>query len=200
MCLGRIIVLVGAEHLSPVRPSRLTKVFVWGDILSFWVQSGSSALFAMADKNPSFNTIGEALVIGGLAMQLISFCLFGITALVFHSRLSKNPTPRSFQVDQTWLQTIHMLYGVSSLIIVRSIFRIVEYVMGSGSTDGYLLKHEWTLYVFDTVPMLVVAGLFYWRYPDNLRPQSSDIHLEGQTSNGCEFPQDYSNKSLINRT
>jgi hypothetical protein len=40
MVLGRIIRLTGGENHSPIRPSRLTKIFVLGDVLSFFVQSG----------------------------------------------------------------------------------------------------------------------------------------------------------------
>lgn len=70
---------------------------------------------------------------------------------------------------------MHMLYGVSALIIVRSIFRIVEYVMG---TDGYPLRHEWTLYLFDTIPMLACTVLFYFRYPAKILPEKpTDIQL-----------------------
>jgi hypothetical protein len=38
--LGRIIRLTGGERHSMIRPSRLTKIFVAGDVLSFFVQSG----------------------------------------------------------------------------------------------------------------------------------------------------------------
>lgn len=58
-----------------------------------------------------------------------------------------------------------MLYAVSVLIIIRSVYRVVEYCLG---TDGYLLRSEWSLYAFDAAPMLVVAVLFGWWYPDNL--------------------------------
>lgn len=79
-----------------------------------------------------------------------------------------------------------MLYGVSVLIIVRSIFRILEYVMG---TDGYPLTHEWTLYVFDTIPMLVASVLVYFRYPDNITPKEfTDIQLESQESGERVLP------------
>ena len=44
MTLGRVIRRVGAEHLSVIRVSRLTKTFVWGDVLSFVVQGNSSSL------------------------------------------------------------------------------------------------------------------------------------------------------------
>jgi hypothetical protein len=40
MVLGRIIRLTGGERHSMIRPSRLTKIFVAGDVLSFFVQSG----------------------------------------------------------------------------------------------------------------------------------------------------------------
>jgi hypothetical protein len=59
-----------------------------------------------------------------------------------------------------------MLYVVSTLIIIRSAFRVVEYVLG---TDGYPLKYEWTLYIFDTVPMSIVMVVFYMSYPDLLK-------------------------------
>jgi hypothetical protein len=40
MILGRLIVFTRSEKLSPIRPSRLTKIFVCGDVFSFLVQSG----------------------------------------------------------------------------------------------------------------------------------------------------------------
>ena len=40
MILGRIIRLTGGERHSLIRPSWLTKIFVVGDVLSFFVQSG----------------------------------------------------------------------------------------------------------------------------------------------------------------
>ncbi len=180
MCLGRVIKLVGGEHLSLIRPSRLTKVFVSADVVSFIIQGGSSGLTILAFQHPIFGTIGKAMVIGGLVMQLISFSLFFYTAVSFYSHFRQAPTSRSFQIDGSWVQTIYMLYQVSWLIIIRSTFRIVEYSMGP---TGYPLTHEWTLYVFDTIPMLAVALLFYLKYPDNL-VLSRDIgsELESQLS------------------
>lgn len=44
MELGRIMILTGGEDLSPIRRSWLTKVFVVGDIVSFFVQAGGELL------------------------------------------------------------------------------------------------------------------------------------------------------------
>jgi hypothetical protein len=43
--LGRIIRLTGGERHSMIRPSWLTKIFVVGDVLSFFVQSGGKCNF-----------------------------------------------------------------------------------------------------------------------------------------------------------
>lgn len=40
MILGRLVVLLEAESYSMIRPRWLTKVFVLGDVLSFFAQGG----------------------------------------------------------------------------------------------------------------------------------------------------------------
>lgn len=179
MCLGRTIRLVDGDHLSVIRPRILTKVFVSGDILSFLIQGGASGLFVMGSTKPSFTKVATAMVIVGLVVQLVSFILFGLCAVIFHKRIRRQPTSRSFQVDANWTQTLYMLYGVSTLILIRSIFRIIEYAFGN---DGYPLTHEWTLYLFDSLPMIIVTVIFFFRYPSNLVTTREDdiaIHLEG---------------------
>ena len=75
-----------------------------------------------------------------------------------------------------------MLYVVSALIMVRSIFRVVEYIMGS---DGYLLKNDWILYVFGAALTIGVVGMLAWRYPDGLHPMTyddPDVELEYEST------------------
>jgi len=177
MCLGRIIRLVGGDHLSIIKPQILTKVFVTGDYLSILIQGNAAGL-----TKPNLHTISTALVLFGLAIQLISFILFGLCAIIFHLRIRRNPTPRSSQVEPKWVQTLYMLYAISVLILIRSVFRIFEYAFGN---DGYPLKHEWTLYCFDSVLMFFVTTIFLFRYPSNLIPKLSDsdaIQLESQAT------------------
>lgn len=182
MTLSRIIRLVGGEHLSIISPRWLTRVFVGGDVLSFVIQGNSASMTILAESHPALASVGNWMVIGGLAIQLCSFTLFWITALVFHARMRKVPTARSFQVDQSWVDVLYMLYTVSALIIVRSIFRVVDYVMDF--SGGYLLTHEWSLYVFDCVPMLIVVAVFFRTYPDQvvMKETSEEIRLESQMS------------------
>ncbi|KAK5798256.1 hypothetical protein VI817_004547 [Penicillium citrinum] len=170
MALGRIIRRVRGEHLSIIRVSRLTKTFVWGDIISFAVQGNSTPLSVLG-----YAKWGKILVIVGLLIQLISFFIFWLTAIIFSSRIHRKPTTESFQPHIPWKKSLHMLYAVSALILVRSIFRIIEYTLGN---DGYPLTHEWTLYIFDSVPMAIVMVVFFIWYPSQINP-TSDLDTEG---------------------
>ncbi|KAF4630747.1 hypothetical protein G7Y89_g7393 [Cudoniella acicularis] len=162
MTLGRIIRSINGEKYSLIRVNWLTKTFVIGDVLSFLVQGGSAGLMI----NTSTAKMGQDIVVAGLCIQIIMFGLFVVVALIFQSRMRSNPTPASYHPEIPWKQSLNMLYIVSVLIMIRSIFRVVEFVMGY---DGYPLTHEWTLYIFDSVLMVTVTAIFYWRYPSDLQ-------------------------------
>lgn len=166
MVLGRIITAIRADKYSMIRPSRLTKTFVIGDVLGFVIQGGASGL--MVIQKPGLAVWGERVVILGLVVQVVMFGLFCAIAVVFHRRMRRVPTADSFDVGIPWEASLHMLYVVSILIMVRSIFRVIEYAQGQG---GYSLSHEWTLYVFDSLLMFLVTALFLWRFPSELRPK-----------------------------
>lgn len=166
MVLGRVIRLVGGDNLSIINPNKLTKIFVTSDVITLFIQSASAGFMVMT-SNPVFPKIGKGMVLAGLVLQLISFALFFTITILFHLRIRKTPTTGSFAVDANWVQSLWMLYGISVLIIIRSIFRLIEY--GAGD-DGYPLSHEWTLLIFDTLLMVIACCLFWWRFPDNLKP------------------------------
>ncbi|KAM0334443.1 hypothetical protein ACHAQA_001470, partial [Verticillium albo-atrum] len=159
-----IITCVEAEKYSPIRPRRLTKTFVTGDILSFLIQGGAAGM--MMINKPGFAEWGERIVIFGLLIQVILFGLFVVVATVFHRRLLLVRTPASVDLNLPWEQSLYMLYIVSGLIMVRSVFRVVEFI---GGQTGYLLSHEWTLYIFDTLLMFAVTVIFLWRFPSDMR-------------------------------
>lgn len=176
MILGRLIRSLGATSLSIIPIKWLTKIFVCGDIASFAVQATGAGVMVTADSMET----GENIIIGGLFIQIIIFGIFAVTSAIFHLR-ARRYRPQS---NLSWQKTMVMLYVVSALIMVRSIFRVVEYIMGS---DGYLLKNEWTLYVFDAALMIGVVGMLGWRYPDDLHPMTfdePDVEMESESTFG----------------
>ncbi|KAI9641168.1 hypothetical protein NHQ30_010598 [Ciborinia camelliae] len=162
MTLGKIIRYVHAEHHSVIRVTWLTKAFVTTDILSFVVQGGASGLMF----NASTASLGEKIVLVGLFIQIIAFAVFFLTALIFERRMRAAPTPESFTVEANWIHHLYVLYTMSVFIFVRSIFRVIEYAMGQ---TGYPMKHEWTIYIFDAVPMWIVTLIFFIRYPSEIK-------------------------------
>jgi hypothetical protein len=150
--------------------------------------------------------LGEKIIIGGLFVQLIFFALFVCVAGDFHRRLvkdipvKKRYTPaalfrkaRHSRIDSNvpitavlsreaihelpWKRHLYALYATSALILVRSIFRVVEYIQGN---DGYLLSHEVYLYVFDAVLMFFVMILFNWIHPS----QVTDLYKKHRSAHG----------------
>jgi hypothetical protein len=112
--------------------------------------------------NPS---TGERIIIGGLLVQIIFFGFFMITALVFQSRIMSNPTGMSNELSNLWRRHLTALYITSVLILVRSIVRVVEYIQGY---DGYLMKQEVFIYVFDGLLMLVAMLVLQYIHPSEI--------------------------------
>jgi hypothetical protein len=106
------------------------------------------------------------MVIIGLVIQIVSFGLFMVTSAIFHKRLAGDLTLKALSTDLPWLRIMRLMYAISLMIMVRSIFRLVEYMQGM---NGYCMRHEWTLYVFDSVPMVLSAILMLVYFPVKLR-------------------------------
>jgi hypothetical protein len=162
MVLSRIIRAAGGEEYSLIGLGKLTKIFVWGDVVSFVIQGNGASLMAIGN---SLSSMAQWIVIGGLALQIAMFGLFMITAVVFQLRYERHSVKVAVYSYTGWKQSLYMLYAVSTLVMIRSIFRVFEFILGTG---GYPMTHEWTLYVFDSTLMFGVMVIFYLYYPSNL--------------------------------
>ncbi|KAH8598860.1 RTA1 like protein-domain-containing protein [Bisporella sp. PMI_857] len=164
MILGRIILMTDGESHSLIKRKWLTKIFVCGDILAFTVQAGGAGF--MSGGGVSSMHTGEKIVVGGLFVQILFFGLFVVVALTFHYRMRIVPTVRVSSEYLPWKRHLNALYLSSALIMIRSIFRVVEFLMGN---DGYLFSHEWFMWVFDALLMLFVLILFCCIHPGGIR-------------------------------
>lgn len=101
----------------------ITKVFVVIDILSFLTQSTGSAFLFQKDPTNHIDQLklGRAVLITGFVFQMAAFCFFVLVTILFHSK--------SVQLKGVNLRPLKPLfwafYVVSSLIIVRSIYRTI---------------------------------------------------------------------------
>ena len=117
---------------------------------------------------------GIQITIVGLIMQLLFFGLFLVTAAIFHRRKLREsssqdggetlmPTPSG----NHWTTLLWALYAVGLLILVRSFYRLIEFIDGYG---GYVMSHEAFLYVFDA-SLMSCAMFIMVRYHPSLTIQ-----------------------------
>ena len=194
MILGRIIRVVHGEAYTVIRVNWLTKIFVGGDIFCFMVQGAGGGLLSRADDQSSVN-LGNNVILGGLILQIMVFVVFLLTALLFQTRINKQPTTAALDGPLgerapsrggrfgtlTWKKLMLGLYVTSVLITIRNLFRVIEYGMGWTS---YLLVHEWPLYVFDGILMvLVLVVCIMWYNPQISKNKAS---TQGQEAHRME--------------
>ncbi|KAF7589559.1 hypothetical protein BBP40_004138 [Aspergillus hancockii] len=197
MTLGRIIRHLDAESLTPVSTKWLTTIFVSGDVIAFLAQAAGGGI--MASGTISAMNTGENITVAGLCVQLVFFGVFIIVSITFHRRIRKNPTSQSAGTsflpshwrETTWETVMLGLYSASILILIRSIFRLIEYAQGN---DGYLISHEVFMYVFDAALMFITMVGMSVFHPSKVlspSPKKKDA-LEGSYSMTTQLQRDES--------
>ncbi|KAF3931068.1 hypothetical protein ABW20_dc0105688 [Dactylellina cionopaga] len=153
MTLSRIAIALHAENFLIIRARWLTTFFVTGDVLSFLAQGSGGGM--MAQKTANSVKLGQNIITAGLFIQIFFFGGFIIIATIFHRRLSASPSHTHELIKgRKYMLT---MYSANGLILIRSIFRVAEYIMPH---DGPLLAHEYWLYIFDATLMLIVTALY----------------------------------------
>ncbi|KAJ4223302.1 hypothetical protein NW759_005937 [Fusarium solani] len=178
MVLGRLIQVLEGEDYSLIRVKWLTKLFLLGDILSIFGQGGGGGLLA-SSKSKSTQDLGNAVILIGLGIQVAFFSGFMLVTAVFHIRIVMHPTLQSKTTTRPWQRFLCVLYFSSVLIMVRSVFRMLEYAQGN---NGSLMQKEVYAYVLDALLMLVVAAIFTLYHPSQVlqghKVSDRSAHLE----------------------
>ncbi|KAL2822415.1 RTA1 like protein-domain-containing protein [Aspergillus granulosus] len=162
MILGRIIAMLQAEECSIIKLRFLTKIFVAGDVLSFLMQASGAGIMV---KDANSAETGEKIIVGGLFVQIIFFAFFIITASVFELRMARRRISVSPELQSIWRRHMVALCFTSILILIRSVIRVVEYLMGY---DSFLMRHEVFIYVFDAMFMFIVLLVLNWMHPSEI--------------------------------
>ncbi|KAK4936757.1 hypothetical protein LTR10_022414 [Elasticomyces elasticus] len=173
MYLGRTIIGAHGEYLSMIKPRFLTKIFVTGDVFCFMIQAGGGGMLVTANDSSNVE-LGEHMILGGLILQVIIFVFFVMVAIRFHVRMAATHHHNTlFQ----WRKSLITTYALSFLIMLRNVVRAVEYGMGS---NGYILRHEWSTFVFDGAPMMAVLliSLTWYKIGVRCKSQQTEIDVE----------------------
>ncbi|CEQ42475.1 SPOSA6832_04303 [Sporobolomyces salmonicolor] len=158
LCFGRLILYVG-EKWSPVSSKWVTAIFVTFDVVSFVVQGAGGSLYS--SDNTNIYPAAKAILVVGFLIQIISFGLFAIFAVIYQIRARRAGVP-----EGKWTICLYTLYTGTVLILcvvlssigsglrpncrspveialsIRGIFRTIEFGTGQGNGKGYLLSRE----------------------------------------------------------
>ena len=143
--------------------------------LMYLFKGGGMLATAKTESNVS---LGEHMIIAGLFVLVLSFGL----SVVFHRRMVLSPLYYVAKTNVPWTRYMKVLYTASALIMIRSIYRVIEYVQGS---PGYFQRDEAYIYVFDATLMLICCLLFNLFHPSGILStsheavQNDDLEMDG---------------------
>lgn len=175
LLLPRLATAIGRNDLLWISPTKIARIFVWSDVITFWIQAAGGGLTAQA----SMADIGQKIALVGLVLQLLSFLLFCVLLVSFgwragRTRMSIGTQARRSLVSpltrtkddpalvDAWRWTFVILCTSSVGIIVRCAYRIVEYTQGY---TGYIPTHEAFFYLFDSLPLALAIGVYAVWWP-----------------------------------
>jgi hypothetical protein len=133
-------------------------------LLTVHVVPGGS-MMSGANEGNNLMKIGEYVIIGGLFFQLAIFGIFIVVVSVFHRRMKRSPTNKSLEPSIRWRHYLTTLYITGGFIWVRSLFRVIEYLDGN---DGYLMRTEAFMFVFDATLIWIVMVWVNWYHPSEI--------------------------------
>lgn len=155
-------------------------------VLIFFVYVGAaveSITVAGAAKNAAAGTDlaeyknGGVLIAAGLVLQGVVECLVVAIVATVHRRAS-----RARMVPRNVKTLCYTLYGTSTFVLLRCIFRAVEAFemfgnLGCTSNCGPILSQEWYLYAFELGPMLIFTFWMNLLHPGRFFPRDKTRYL-----------------------
>ncbi|KAJ4489251.1 RTA1 like protein-domain-containing protein [Lentinula lateritia] len=176
-----------ADDCLLIPSRRITKIFVWSDVITFWVQASGGGM----STSESLSSAGTTVAMVGLVLQLVSFALFTCLLISFGFRV-RTKYPDAWDVQSSVLSVAgpfktsttsnwKILYYTMCLtctgILTRSAFRIAEF---AGGYNGYLAIHEGYFFLLDTLPLWIAMTLYCFIWPSRfINQDEKNIEVRG---------------------
>lgn len=166
-----------------LNPNRVLITFVYIGAAVESMTVAGAAKNASAGSNLSEYKAGGTLIAVGLILQgAVETVVIAIVATV-HRRCA-----RAGKVPRNVRKLCITLYGTSTLVLLRCIFRAVEAFemfshLACRENCGPILSHEWFLYAFELGPMLVFTWWLNVLHPGRSLPNEKNryLDLDGRT-------------------
>ncbi|KAF9874629.1 RTA1 domain-containing protein [Colletotrichum karsti] len=163
------------QRVLRIKATALTKIFVAIDIVCFLVQAVGGAMMSNTDVSPDdpILRIGQKVYMSGCGVQLAFIIVFCGLMGRFYVKMR-----RAQRLDLNMKRVkalVWVMYVVLFLIIIRIIFRLVEFGPGA-DIDNPILANENFAFGLDALPMVLALVLLNVVHPGIvLRGENSDF-------------------------
>ena len=177
--LGRLMLHLPMHAL--MNPNRIVYFFIYLGSAVEGLTAAGGARLSSAGNNTELLQSGATLIAVASILQAVIECLFLSMIGWLHYRCVRT----HMLTHRVYILCI-MLYGTSTLVLLRCIFRIIENFSNvsvitssvCGTTCNAILRHEWYLYTFEAAPMVIYT---YWLniiHPGRLLPRDRNVYLD----------------------
>ncbi|KAF3941738.1 hypothetical protein ABW19_dt0210404 [Dactylella cylindrospora] len=152
---------------APITPYRIVRTFISLDGLCEALVGAGTGMFVNTTA-PERQEIGQNLLRAALVLQLLLFISFAW----FSIKLQLNA--KKLGIHGRWKNALYTLYVCGALIMIRCIFRVVEFFEGF---NGHLVRHESYFYALECIPMVVNTLYMNSMHVSRWLPRKSTIYL-----------------------
>lgn len=124
---------------------------------------------AHTESTPAERQLGANLVTASLSLQAALFGAFGLLAAQFHVRATKAGV-----LTKKLRTVLVVLYVSASIVTIRCIYRLVEYIEG---WESDIYQNEAYFWVFEASIMLLNTALLNLYHPGKRLPHSNSVFL-----------------------
>jgi hypothetical protein len=166
--LSRILYYI--PYLAPMHPGRVATTFVGLDAVCEILIGQGAWRMANSTMTEKQRQLGANLVTASLCLQAALFGAFGLLAAQFHIRARKAGV-----LSKDLKTLLVVLYVSATIVTIRCIYRLVEYISG---WDSAIYKNEVVFWIFEAVIMFLNTLLLNFWHPGKRLPKSNSVFLD----------------------
>ncbi|KAJ4016155.1 hypothetical protein NW766_004345 [Fusarium irregulare] len=175
MIVARLVhFAIPQRRVAGISAQWLAKIFVIVDVMCFIIQAAGGGMLASDDADTS--KLRQHTYMVGIGIQLGCVVVFLVIHSPFYRELYLNARIGRPETRTRWVKPLCLVvYIVFVLIVVRVVFRLVEFGGGANSNNVVLRHEEFQLYL-DALPMFLALVMLNVVHPGKvLKGPGSDF-------------------------
>lgn len=189
VCINKLITWAKSYGFEADRWWLAPKVILWGfvtvDILTTIIQIAGAALVGSSQSNQKDPTMGNNILLAGLAIQSFSFTAFLTVLTLFRLALVKDRSLPSTIRTKDWF--ILALALASILVYLRTLFRLAETAQGLFAS---ISTNEVFFGTLEFAPVLIAVWIMAIWHPGRWVPDVKGTGLKGSPTAVIETSSD----------